>query len=156
MEILWFLLIILAIGIGAILVVVLMIYAVASAFSPSSPNSQIKEFSKNMLGYEFTDGSYEVMESKSINNHPDRPQDITIRLTDKEFAKLKKHIESLSEGEKETRKNGTIYLDTIIKQDDRCRFIHTSSHSDCNYIFYEAEGVVDYVTKEVTFKSTMY
>ena len=62
----------------------------------------------------------------------------------------------LSEGEKETRKNGTIYLDTIIKQDDRCRFIHTSSHSDCNYIFYKAEGVVDYVTKEVTFKSTMY
>lgn len=65
MEILWFLLTILAIGIGAIIVVVLMIYAVASALSPSSPNSQIKEFSSNMLGYEFTDGSYEVMESKS-------------------------------------------------------------------------------------------
>ena len=109
-----------------------------------------------MLGYEFTDDSYEVVESKSTNNHPDRPQGITIRLTDEELAKLKKHIESLSEGEKETRKNGTIYLDTIIKQDDRCRFIHTSSHSDCNYMFYKAEGVVDYVTKEVTFKSTFY
>ena len=152
MDIFWIVIVIIAIGI----VVVFALYGVASVFSSSSPNSQIKEFSKNMLGYEFTDGSYEVMESKSINNHPDRPQDITIRLTDKEFAKLKKHIESLSEGEKETRKNGTIYLDTIIKQDDRCRFIHTSSHSDCNYMFYKAEGVVDYVTKEVTFKSTFY
>ena len=152
MGIFWIVIVLIAIGI----VVVFALYGVASVFSPSSPNSQIKEFSKNMLGYEFTDDSYEVVESKSTNNHPDRPQDITIRLTDKEFAKLKKHIESLSEGEKETRKNGTIYLDTIIKQDDRCRFIHTSSHSDCNYMFYKAEGVVDYVTKEVTFKSTFY
>ena len=152
MGIFWIVIVLIVIGIVAVFA----FYGIASVFSPSSPNSQIKEFSKNMLGYEFTDGSYEVMESKSINNHPDRPQDITIRLTDKEFAKLKKHIESLSEGEKETRKNGTIYLDTIIKQDDRCRFIHTSSHSDCNYMFYKAEGVVDYVTKEVTFKSTFY
>ena len=152
MDIFWIVIVLIAIGI----VVVFALYGVAPVFSPSSPNSQIKEFSKNMLGYEFTDDSYEVVESKSTNNHPDRPQGITIRLTDEELAKLKKHIESLSEGEKETRKNGTIYLDTIIKQDDRCRFIHTSSHSDCNYMFYKAEGVVDYVTKEVTFKSTFY
>ena len=152
MDIFWIVIVLIVIGIVAVFA----FYGIASVFSPSSPNSQIKEFSKNMLGYEFTDDSYEVVESKSTNNHPDRPQGITIRLTDEEFAKLKKHIESLSEGEKETRKNGTIYLDTIIKQDDRCRFIHTSSHSDCNYMFYKAEGVVDYVTKEVTFKSTFY
>ena len=148
----WIVIVLIVIGIVADFA----FYGIASGFSPSSPNSQIKEFSKNMLGYEFTDDSYEVVESKSTSNHPDRPQGITIRLTDEELAKLKKHIESLSEGEKETRKNGTIYLDTIIKQDDRCRFIHTSSHSDCNYMFYKAEGVVDYVTKEVTFKSTFY
>ena len=152
MGIFWIVIVLIVIGIVAVFA----FYGIASVFSPSSPNSQIKEFSKNMLGYEFTDDSYEVVESKSTNNHPDRPQGITIRLTDEELAKLKKHIESLSEGEKETRKNGTIYLDTIIKQDDRCRFIHTSSHSDCNYMFYKAEGVVDYVTKEVTFKSTFY
>jgi len=152
MGIFWIVIVLIAIGIVAVFA----FYGIASVFSPSSPNSQIKEFSKNMLGYEFTDDSYEVVESKSTNNHPDRPQGITIRLTDEELAKLKKHIESLSEGEKETRKNGTIYLDTIIKQDDRCRFIHTSSHSDCNYMFYKAEGVVDYVTKEVVFKSTFY
>lgn len=156
MEILWFLLIILAIGVGAILVVILIFYAVASSFSPSSPNSQIKEFSINMLGYEFTDGGYEILDSKSKNSHPDRPQGITIRLTNEEFSKLKKHIETLTEGEKETRKDGTIYIDTITKQDDRCCFIHTSTHSDCNYMFYRAEGVVDYVTKEVTFKSSSY
>jgi hypothetical protein len=152
MEILWLIIILLAIGI----VIVLVFFGVASAFSPSSPNSQIKEFSNNMLGFEFTDGGYEILESKSINNHPDRPQGIRIRLTDEEFSKLMKHIEALTEGEKETRKDGTIYIDTITKQDDRCCFIHTSTHSDCNYMFYKAEGVVDYVTKEVSFKSSFY
>ena len=68
MDIFWIVIVLIAIGI----VVVFALYGVASVFSPSSPNSQIKEFSKNMLGYEFTDGGYEILESKSINNHPDR------------------------------------------------------------------------------------
>ena len=40
------------------------------------------------MHYEFGEG-YEVVYTRSQNNHPDRPQDLVIKLTDDEFAKLK-------------------------------------------------------------------
>ena len=156
MEILWFLLGLLAVGVGFIAFVILLIYGVSIAFSPTPPDSQLKSFAKNMMNYEFGEGGYSFMESKSQNNHPDRPQGLTVELTDEELSKLMKHIESLSEGEKVTRKDGTIYVDTIIKLEDRCRFIHTSTYASCDYMFYKAEGEVNYKTKIVTFKSSGY
>ena len=75
----------------------LLIYC-SKAFEPHTPQDQLKEFAANLMHYEFGDG-YEVVNTKSQNNHPDRPQDLVIKLTDDEFAKLKAYIETLEDGE---------------------------------------------------------
>lgn len=100
--------------------------------------------------------TYEVVYTRSQNNHPDRPQDLVIKLTDDEFAKLKAYIDTLSDGETKTKKDGTIYADSIAKTENGCSFQHTSTHSDCDYTFFMATAEVDYQTKEVSFKSTMF
>ena len=135
--------------------VILLIYGLSKAFEPQTPQDQLKEFAANLMHYEFGEG-YEVVNTKSQNNHPDRPQDLVIKLTDDEFAKLKAHIETLEDGEKRTEKKGTIYSDTITKHENGCSFKHTSTHSDCNYTFFKAIAEVDYQNKEVSFKSTMF
>ena len=135
--------------------VVLMLYVFAQVFKTTTPQEQLKEFGLNLMGYEFGDG-YEVVESKSRNNHPDRPQDLRIKLNDDEFAKLKAHIDTLEDGEKKSTKKGTIYSDTITKYERGCSFEHTSTHSSCDYMFFSARAVVDYQKKEVVFRSTFY
>lgn len=135
--------------------VILFVYALSKAFEPQSPQDQLKEFATNLMHYEFGDG-YEVVQTRSQNNHPDRPQDLVIKLTDEEFAKLKTHIDKLEEGEHSTKKNGTIYVDIVAKRGEGCVFKHTSTHADCDYTFFIATAEVDYQTKEVSFKSSMY
>lgn len=136
---------------GAILIV----YALSKAFEAQAPQDQLKEFATNLMHYEFGDG-YEVVNTRSQNNHPDGPQDLVIKLTDEEFTKLKTHIDGLEEGEQSTRKNGTIYVEIVAKREDGCVFKHTSTHADCDYTFFIATAEVDYQTKEVSFKSSMY
>ena len=65
-------------------------------------------------------------------------------------------IDTLSDGETKTKKDGTIYADSIAKTENGCSFQHTSTHSDCDYTFFMATAEVDYQTKEVSFKSTMF
>lgn len=115
----------------------------------------MKEFASNLMHYEFGDG-YEVVHTRLQNNHPDRPQDLVIKLIDDEFAKLKAYIDTLSDGETKTKKDGNIYADSIAKTENGCSFQHTSTHSDCDYTFFKATAEVDYQTKEVSFKSTMF
>ena len=126
----------------------------AHTFEPQTPQDQLKEFATNLMHYEFGDG-YEVVQTRSQNNHPDRPQDLVIKLADDEFAKLKAHIDKLEEGEQSTKKNGTIYVDIVAKREEGCVFKHTSTHADCDYTFFIATAEVDYQTKEVSFKSSM-
>lgn len=133
---------------------ILFVYVLFKAFEPQTPQDQLKEFATNLIHYEFGDG-YEVVHTRSQNNHPDRPQDLVIKLTDEEFAKLKAYIDKLEEGEQSTKKNGTIYVDTVAKREEGCVFKHTSTHSDCDYTFFMATAVVDYQKKEVSFKSSM-
>ena len=135
--------------------VILFVYALSKAFEPQSPQDQLKGFSTNLMHYEFGDG-YEVVQTRSQNNHPDRPQDLVIKLTDEEFAKLKAYIDKLEEGEQSTKKNGTIYVDIVAKREEGCVFKHTSTHADCDYTFFMATAVVDYQKKEVSFKSSMF
>lgn len=134
---------------------ILFVYGLFKAFEPQTPQDQLKEFAANLMHYEFGEG-YEVVNTKSQNNHPDRPQNLVIKLTDDEFAKLKAYIETLEDGEKRTKKKGTIYSDTIAKHENGCSFKHTSTHSDCDYMFFMAIAEVDYQNKEVSFKSTMF
>jgi hypothetical protein len=84
-----------------------------------------------------------------------RQKEYSLLLTDEEFAKLKAYIDKLEEGEQSTKKNGTIYVDTVAKREEGCVFKHTSTHSDCDYTFFMATAVVDYQKKEVSFKSSM-
>jgi len=65
-------------------------------------------------------------------------------------------IDTLSDGETKTKKDGTIYADAIAKRENGCSFQHTSTHADCDYTFFKATAEVDYQTKEVSFKSTMF
>ena len=130
-------------------------YGLSQAFQPLTPEQQLKEFGHNLMGYDFGDG-YEVIDLKSQNSHPDRPQDLKIKLNDEEYAKLKAYIDTLEEGEKKVTKKGTIYSDSIKKNDNGCCFYHTSSHANCDYTFFSASAVVDYKTKEVSFSSTFY
>lgn len=132
----------------------LFVYVLFKAFEPQTPQDQLKEFATNLMHYEFGDG-YEVVHTRSQNNHPDRPQDLVIKLTDEEFAKLKNHIDTLKEGELSVRKDDTIYVDMVIKHEDGCVFKHTSTHTDCDYTFFVAIAEVDYQTKEVAFKTSM-
>ena len=134
---------------------ILFVYVLFKAFEPQSPQDQLKEFATNLMHYEFGDG-YEVVHTRSQNNHPDRPQDLIIKLTDDEFAKLKDYIDTLCDGETTTKKDGTIYVDSVAKRENGCSFQHTSTHSDCDYTFFMATAEVDYQTKEVSFKSTMF
>ena len=131
---------------------ILFVYVLFKTFEPQSPQDKLKEFATNLMHYEFGDG-YEVMQTRSQNNHPDRPQDLVIKLTDEEFAKLKAYIDRLEEGEKSTKKNETIYVDIVAKREDGCVFKHTSTHADCDYKFFMATAEVDYQTKEVSFKA---
>ena len=39
-----------------------------------------------------------------------------------EFAKLKAYIDTLSDGETKTKKDGTIYADSIAKTENGCSF----------------------------------
>lgn len=133
---------------------ILFVYVLFKAFEPQTPQDQLKEFATNLIHYEFGDG-YEVVHTRSQNNHPDRPQDLVIKLTDEEFAKLKNHIDTLKEGEHSARKDGTTYVDIVTKHEDGCVFKHTSTHADCDYTIFIATAEVDYQTKEVSFKSSM-
>lgn len=135
--------------------VIIFVYGLFKAFEPQAPQDQLKELATNLMHYEFGDG-YEVVQTRSQNNHPDRPQNLMIRLTDKEFAKLKAYIDTLEECEKSMRKEDTIYVDMVTKHENGCIFKHTSIHADCNYPFFIATAEVDYQTKKVSFKSSMY
>ncbi len=97
-----------------------------------------------------------LLDSSSQNNHPDRPQDLRIKLNDEEFAKFKAYIDTLEEGEKKVQKKGTIYADTIIKKEGGCLFDHTSTQASCDYTFFSARAIVNYQTKEVSFSSSFY
>ena len=134
---------------------ILFVYGLFKAFEPQTPQDQLKEFAANLMHYEFGEG-YEVVNTKSQNNHPDRPQDLVIKLTDDEFAKLKAYIDTLEDGEKRTKKKGTIYSDTVTKHENGCSFKHTSTHFDCDYMFFMAIAEVDYQNMEVSFRSTMF
>lgn len=133
----------------------LFVYGLFKAFEPQTPQDQLKEFATNLMHYEFGEG-YEVVDTKSQNNHPDRPQDLVIKLTDDEFAKLKAYIDTLEDGETRAEKDGTIYVDTITKHENGCSFKHTSTHSDCDYMFFMATAEVDCLKKQVAFRSTMF
>ena len=81
----WFVLIIVIVVLGLIAIPFLFMYAFSQAFKPNTPQQQLREFGANLLGYEFGDEGYEVIESLSQNNHPDRPQDLKIKLSDDEM-----------------------------------------------------------------------
>lgn len=149
------LLIILIVVVVLIGLFLLFIYSLFTAFKPQTPDSQLKEFSANLLEYEFGDG-YEIVDSKSRNNHPDRPQDLKIKLSDEEFNRLKVHIDSLPEGETRTQKGKYGYVKSIIKRNDGCSIKHSSIQLNIDYTFYTATAIVDYTAKTVTFHSTFY
>lgn len=125
-------------------------------FRANTPEEQLYEFSTNLLmGYKFGEG-YEVVESKSQNNHPDRPQLLKIKINDDEYVRLKAHIESLEDGGKREIKGSTIYFDSIAKTDTNCRFFHKSIDTVGDRLFFSAFGNINYKTKEAIFKSTFY
>ena len=57
---------------------ILFVYGLFKAFEPQTPQDQLKEFAANLMHYEFGEG-YEVVNTKSQNNHPDRPQNLVIK-----------------------------------------------------------------------------
>ena len=135
------------IGIG---ILVFIFYATSVAFKPNSPQEQLKEFGVNLIGYEFGNG-YTVLESVSRNGHPDRPQDLKVKLDDEEYEKLKKELDKIVEGEERCEKDGILYIKTICKEDDGCSFVHSSIHKNCNYMFFQAAAIIDYSTKTIIF-----
>jgi hypothetical protein len=130
-------------------------YSVSKAFAPSTPQELLREFSSNMMHYEFGDG-FEVVKSKSQNGHPDRPQDLKIVLNDEELCRLKAHIDSLEEGEKKMTKREVMYVEKITKSEGGCSFYHESIYHKNNYTFFTARCEVDYQAKTVICSSCMY
>ena len=129
--------------------------ALSAAFEPDSPESQLRIFSKNLLDFNFADGSYEIIEAVSRNSHPDRPQKLTIKLSDEEFDRLKAHINILPERNENIEGNDS-NLRIVTKLDNSCSIEQSSTHLDCDYLFFKATAEIDYLTKTISFKSTFF
>ena len=152
--ILEFLVFLLIAGLLLLVLLCLFMYGLYLVFKPQTPESQLNEFSANLLEYKFSEG-YEILDSESNNSHPDRPQDLAIRLSEEELVRLKTHIDTLPE-EIRNKKGKTGYVRKITKSEDGCIIQHSSIHLKIDYVFFTATANVDYSTRTITFHSTFY
>lgn len=125
-----------------------------------SPNKEIESINtlKRFLGMDFRDG-YTIIEHISRNNHPDRPLNVTILLSEDSFNEVLEFIAKIESNVKETLSEDKKikYVEHIIKQTDCLIKKHEASHiysSTSEYIFFIASLTIDYDKKTLTYSET--
>lgn len=125
-----------------------------------SPNKEIESINtiKSFLGMDFRDG-YTIIEHISRNNHPDRPLNVTILLSEESYNEVLEFIARIESNTKETLSEDKKikYLERTIKQTDCLIKEHKASHiysSASEYVFFIASLTIDYDKKTLTYKET--
>ena len=125
-----------------------------------SPNKEIESINtiKRFLGMDFRDG-YTIIEHISRNNHPDRPLNVTIQLSEESFNKVMEFIAKIESNTKETLSDDEKikYVERTIKQTDCLIKKHEASHiysSASEYLFFIASLTIEFDKKTLTYKET--
>ena len=136
--------------------IVLLFHSLSLAFEPYTPQEQLRGF-EHELFYPYHIGEdYEVIESESRNGHPDRPQKLTIKLSDVEFDKLRNHIDNMHEGADTTEKNEHFEIKTITKKADGCTIVLDEREDVEGRFIYSSRAQVDYQEKTIKFHGSFY
>ena len=145
----------------SILVIVLIFFGMFYVLSiTGSPNKEIESINtiKKFLGMDFRDG-FTIIEHISRNNHPDRPLNVTLQLSEESFNEVLEFIAKIESNTKETLSNDEKikYVEHTIKQTECLIKEYKASHiysSVSEYTFFIASLIIDYDKKTLTYKET--
>ena len=136
--------------------IVLIMYSLSLLFEPYTPQQQLNGFEYELFYPYHIGEDYEVIESESRNGHPDRPQKLTIKLSDVEFDKLRNHIDIMQEGADTTETNEHFKIKTIAKKADGCTIVLDEREDVEGRFIYSSRAQVDYQEKTIKFHGSYY
>lgn len=101
-------------------------YAMQNFMKPTTKEDSIHQI-KVFLGYHFEDG-YELIEIDSKNYHPDRPQQIILKLNVDLMAKIESYLSTIEPylNEKLNQKNNVKYIESVMKSESCFEKKHTA------------------------------
>jgi len=136
-----------------------LVYGLSSFMKPNDENDSINTI-KQFLRFDFKD-DYTIIEHISRNNHPDRPLNVSIQLSEDSFKDVLDFVANIENGLKETfnEDRRIKYVEYLTKQSDCFIKNYKAFHinSDKSEIpFFSSNLIIDYSQRTLTYNGIAY
>ena len=136
-----------------------LVYGLSSFMKPNNENDSINTI-KQLLRFDFKD-EYTIVEHISRNNHPDRPLNVSIQLSEDSFKDVLDFVANIENGLKETLSEDSSikYVEYLSKQLNCFIKNYKASHinSDISETpFFSSNLNIDYSQRTLIYNETAY
>jgi hypothetical protein len=136
-----------------------LVYGLSSFMKPNNENDSINTI-KQFLRFDFKD-EYTIIEHISRNNHPDRPLNVSIQLSDDSFKNVLDFVANIENSLKETLSEDRRikYVEYLTKQSDCFIKNHKASHINSDIsetLFFSSNLIIDYNNRTLTYNETAF
>jgi hypothetical protein len=135
------------------------VYGLSSFMKPNNENDSINKI-KQFLRFDFK-GEYTIIEHISRNNHPDRPLNVSIQLSEDSFNDLLGFVANLENSLKETLSEDRRikHVEYLTKQSDYFIKNYKSFHINSDKSetpFFSSNLIIEYNQRTLTYNETSF
>jgi len=136
-----------------------LVYGLSSFMKPNNEKDSINTM-KQFLRFDFKD-EYTIIEHISRNNHPDRPLNVSIQLSEDSFKDVLDFVANIENSLKETfsEDRRIKYVEYLSKQSDcfikNYKAIHINSEKS-ETPFFSSNLIIDYNQRALTYNETAF
>jgi hypothetical protein len=136
-----------------------LVYGLSSFMKPNNENDSINTI-KQFLRFDFKD-EYTIVKHISRNNHPDRPLNVSIQLSEDSFIGVLDFVANIENGLKETLSEDRRikYVEYLTKQSDCFIKNYKASHINSDIsetLFFSSNLIIDYHQRTLTYNETAF